>query len=334
MNKNSLLSPNKFEEDKKISVRPTRLQDFVGQEEIKSNLKVFIDASVKRGESLEHILLHGPPGLGKTTLANIISQELDVKFKATAGPLLKKPGDLAAILTSLEKKDVLFIDEIHRLNSRIEEILYPAMEDYYLDLIIGEGPSARMVRIDLPQFTLIGATTRLGLISNPLRDRFGIPVRLKFYKPEELMLLMQKAAVIIGFNISSEGVAEIAYRSRGTPRIALRLLRRIRDFAEIEDLAFVYKDFVDNALDRLEIDKVGLDMSDYCYIRFIFDNYYEKPVGIETIASALSDNKGNIEETIEPYLIQIGFVQKTARGRVLTTKAIEYVKLISFKKEQ
>ncbi len=327
MTKNNLISPDQLEEDRNFSVRPKKLEDFVGQYDNKNNLKIFIEASLKRNESLDHILLYGPPGLGKTTLANIISEELGVNFKATAGPLLNKPGDLAAILTNLQKGDVLFIDEIHRLSSSIEEILYPALEDYYLDLIIGEGPSARTVRIDLPTFTLVGATTRLGLISNPLRDRFGIPLRLEFYKTEELMLLIQRAAKIKKIAISREGSMEIAKRSRGTPRIALRLLRRIRDFAEIENSEEVCKDFADQVLTKLDVDSKGLDKTDYAYIKFIFHNYYESPVGIDTIAAALSENKNTIEEIVEPYLIQIGFIQKTARGRVLTKNAINYFTL-------
>lgn len=323
MKKSNLLSPATEEGDNKISVRPQRLNDFVGQQDLKSNLKVFIDAATKRCESLDHVLLHGPPGLGKTTLAHIVSHEMGVNFKATAGPLLKKPGDLAAILTSLGKNDVLFIDEIHRLNHNIEEILYPALEDYYLDLIIGEGPSARTLRIDLPHFTLIGATTRLGLISNPLRDRFGIPIKLEFYTTLELIDLLQRAASVTNINITRDGSHEIAARSRGTPRIALRLLRRVRDFAEIESLFSIEKSFVDSVLSKLEIDGIGLDKADYSYIRFIADNYYDSPVGIDTIAAALSESRGTIEETIEPYLIQIGFVHKTAKGRVLTQKALK-----------
>ncbi|MBQ4875127.1 MAG: Holliday junction branch migration DNA helicase RuvB [Rickettsiaceae bacterium H1] len=330
MKRDSLISPQVIEEDKRISVRPKKLADFVGQKDIKNNLEIFIKAALSRNESLDHILLHGPPGLGKTTLASIVANEMEVNFKATAGPLLKKPGDLAAILTSLEKKDVLFIDEIHHLNNNIEEILYPALEDYYLDLIVGEGPSARTVRIDLPKFTLIGATTRLGLISNPLRDRFGIPIKLEFYKPKELILLVQRAAEIIGIKISKDGACEIANRSRGTPRISLRLLRRVRDFTEIEQqLKFIDKEFVDYALAKMEIDKIGLDKSDYHYMKYIFDNYYNKPVGIGTIAAALSENKNTIEEIIEPYLLQIGLIQKTAKGRILTDKGIQYSLQIS-----
>ena len=324
MKKNNLVLADRLEEDKQFSVRPKKLEDFVGQDDNKDNLKVFIDAALKRNESLDHILLYGPPGLGKTTLANIIAGELGVNFKATAGPLLNKPGDLAAILTNLQKGDVLFIDEIHRLSGSIEEILYPALEDYYLDLIIGEGPAARTVRIDLPTFTLVGATTRLGLISNPLRDRFGIPLRLEFYKTEELMMLVQRAARIKNIMINDGGSREIACRSRGTPRIALRLLRRIRDFAEIDNIEEISQDFADKTLARLDIDSKGLNKADYAYMNFIFDNYYDNPVGIDTIAAALSENKNTIEEVTEPYLIQLGFIQKTARGRMLTPNAISY----------
>lgn len=322
---NTLVSADKLDEDKQFSVRPKKMDDFIGQKDTKDNLKIFINAALKRKESLDHILLYGPPGLGKTTLAGIIAEELGVNFKSTSGPLLNKPGDLAAILTNLEKHDVLFIDEIHRLSSNIEEILYPALEDYYLDLIIGEGPAARTVKIDLPYFTLVGATTRLGLISNPLRDRFGIPIRFEFYQQEELALLLKRAAYITNIKISANGAREIARRSRGTPRIALRLLRRIRDFAEIKNIDEIDEHLAHDTLTKLEIDKMGLDKADHSYMRFIMNHYHDNPVGIDTIAAALSENKNTIEEITEPYLIQLGFIQKTSRGRILTAQALKYL---------
>ncbi len=322
-----LLSGTILETDVDFSLRPHLLNEFVGQEHIKSNLSIFIKAAQNRNEPLDHTLFYGPPGLGKTSLAHIIAKEMGVNFKATSGPTLSKAADLAAILTNLQENDVLFIDEIHRLNTNIEEILYPAMEDFFLDIIIGEGPAARSVRIDLPRFTLIGATTRLGLISNPLRDRFGIPLRLNFYKVEELVKVINRAANLLNTKITKDGAQEIAQRSRGTPRIALRLLKRIRDFASVENRPEIDAALADSALTRLEVDKAGLDSNDYRYLKFIVDNYNGGPVGVETIASALSEQRDAIEETIEPYLIQIGLLQRTPRGRVITNGAFVHLGL-------
>ncbi len=322
-----LLSGTTLETDVDFSLRPHLLNEFVGQEHIKSNLSIFIKAAQNRKEPLDHTLFYGPPGLGKTSLAHIIAKEMGVNFKATSGPTLSKAADLAAILTNLQENDVLFIDEIHRLNTNIEEILYPAMEDFFLDIIIGEGPAARSVRIDLPRFTLIGATTRLGLISNPLRDRFGIPLRLNFYKVEELVKVINRAANLLNTKITKDGAQEIAQRSRGTPRIALRLLKRIRDFASVENRPEIDAALADSALTRLEVDKAGLDSNDYRYLKFIVDNYNGGPVGVETIASALSEQRDAIEETIEPYLIQIGLLQRTPRGRVITNGAFVHLGL-------
>lgn len=322
-----LLDGNELETDIDFSLRPNYLLDFVGQEHIKSNLNVFIQAASNRNESLDHTLFYGPPGLGKTSLAHIVAKEMGVNFKATSGPTLSKAADLAAILTNLQENDVLFIDEIHRLNTNIEEVLYPAMEDFYLDIIIGEGPAARSVRIDIPKFTLIGATTRLGLLSNPLRDRFGIPLRLNFYNTEELVKVLNRAAELLNTQISQKGAEEIAKRSRGTPRIALRLLKRVRDFASVENKNEIDEKIADSALNRLEVDKAGLDSNDYRYLKFISDNYNGGPVGVETIAAALSEQRDAIEEAIEPYLIQIGLLQRTPRGRVITDNAFSHLGL-------
>lgn len=324
-----LLDSNELETDTDFSLRPNYLLDFVGQEHIKSNLNVFIQAANNRNESLDHTLFYGPPGLGKTSLAHIVAKEMGVNFKATSGPTLSKAADLAAILTNLQENDVLFIDEIHRLNTNIEEVLYPAMEDFYLDIIIGEGPAARSVRIDIPKFTLIGATTRLGLLSNPLRDRFGIPLRLNFYNTEELVKVLNRAAELLNTQISQKGAEEIAKRSRGTPRIALRLLKRVRDFASVENKNEIDEKIADSALNRLEVDKAGLDSNDYRYLKFISDNYNGGPVGVETIAAALSEQRDAIEEAIEPYLIQIGLLQRTPRGRVITDNAFSHLGLPS-----
>ena len=321
----TILSKNSLETDTDFSLRPNLLHEFVGQKQIKDNLSIFIQAAQNRSEALDHTLFYGPPGLGKTSLATIIAKEMGVNFKATSGPTLSKAADLAAILTNLQANDVLFIDEIHRLNTNIEEILYPAMEDFCLDIIIGEGPVARSVRIDLPRFTLIGATTRLGLISNPLRDRFGIPLRLTFYNTEELIQVINRAAVILNTQITPSGATEIAQRSRGIPRIALRLLKRVRDFASVDNKVQIDKEIANTALNRLEVDKMGLDSNDYRYLMFISTNYNGGPVGIETIAAALSEQKDAIEEAIEPYLIQMGLLQRTPRGRVITNKAFTHL---------
>lgn len=307
------------------SIRPQMLADFTGQPQAVENLDVFIRAAKKREEALDHVLLYGPPGLGKTTLAHIISREMGVNCRATSGPLLTKAGDLAAILTNLSAGDVLFIDEIHRLNSAVEEVLYPAMEDYKLDLIIGEGPSARTVRIDLPKFTLVGATTRLGLLTNPLRDRFGIPLKLNFYDVAELKRVITRAAGVLNVTLAADAADEIAKRSRGTPRIAVRLLRRVRDFAHAAGEDAVTAKQADATLRRLEVDSQGLDASDHRYLKFIAEHYQGGPVGVETIAAALSEQRDAIEETIEPYLLQLGFIQRTPRGRVLTLTCYQHL---------
>lgn len=322
-----ILNGNQLESDQEFSLRPSYLNDFIGQEQIKDNLFIFISAAKKRQEPLDHTLFYGPPGLGKTSLAQIVAKEMGVNFKATSGPTLSKAADLAAILTNLQPNDVLFIDEIHRLNTAIEEVLYPAMEDFFLDIIIGEGPAARSVRIDLPKFTLVGATTRLGLLSNPLRDRFGIPLRLSFYNTAELKLVLVRAAKLLNCELLDDGAAEIAKRSRGTPRIALRLLKRVRDFALIANHNNIDSKVADRALNRLEVDKTGLDSNDYRYLRFIIDNYNGGPVGVDTIAAGLSEQRDAIEEAIEPYLIQIGFLQRTTRGRIVTDLVFEYLGL-------
>jgi Holliday junction DNA helicase RuvB len=307
------------------SLRPQRLTEFIGQEQARSNLSVFIQAALARNEALDHVLFVGPPGLGKTTLAQILARELGVNFRATSGPVIAKAGDLAALLTNLEERDVLFIDEIHRLNPAVEEILYPAMEDFQLDLIIGEGPAARSVKIDLARFTLIGATTRAGLLTNPLRDRFGIPVRLNFYSETELEEIVNRGARVLGIAVTREGANEIARRARGTPRIAGRLLRRVRDFAVVDGAAAVDRAAADRALVELEVDAAGLDAMDRRYLVTVAQNYGGGPVGIETIAAALSEPRDAIEEIIEPFLIQKGFVQRTPRGRLLTAHAFRHL---------
>jgi len=299
------------------ALRPTRLAEFIGQAQVKANLAVFVEAARVRGEPLDHVLLHGPPGLGKTTLAQIVARELGVGFRATSGPVLQRSGDLAAILTNLAPRDVLFIDEIHRLQPAIEEVLYPAMEDFRLDLVIGEGPSARSVRIDLPPFTLVGATTRSGLISTPLRDRFGIPLRLSFYTPEELLAIVRRGAALLDIELTEDGAEEIARRSRGTPRIAGRLLRRVRDFTTVAGTARVDRAAADAALTRLEVDARGLDAMDRRYLRLIAERHGGGPVGVETLAAALAEARDSLEDVVEPYLIQEGFVLRTPRGRVL-----------------
>jgi len=299
------------------SLRPLTLAEFVGQGQIRANLRVFIDAAKARGEALDHVLFNGPPGLGKTTLAQIVARELGVGFRTCLGPMIARAGDLAAILTNLQPRDVLFIDEIHRLNPAVEEILYPAMEDFQLDLIIGEGPAARSVRIDLPPFTLIGATTRSGLISTPLRERFGIPMRLSFYEPAELEQIVTRGARILAFDLTPDGAAEIARRSRGTPRVAGRLLRRVRDFAHAAKLKKVDAKAADAALNRLEVDGRGLDAMDRRYLRCIVDSYGGGPVGVEALAAALAEQRDVIEDVIEPYLIQQGLVLRTPRGRLV-----------------
>jgi Holliday junction DNA helicase RuvB len=312
-----LIAPVRKPEDIDAALRPKHLDEFVGQRAARENLRVFIAAAKARGDALDHVLLFGPPGLGKTTLAQIVAREMGVGFRATSGPVIAKSGDLAALLTNLEDGDVLFIDEIHRLAPAVEEVLYPAMEDRALDLMIGEGPSARSVRIDLPRFTLVGATTRQGLLTTPLRDRFGIPIRLQFYSVDELEQVVRRAAGLLDLGIAEDGAREIAKRARGTPRIAGRLLRRVRDFANVAGEAVVHADVADKALNRLEVDALGLDAMDRRYLRMIADIYKGGPVGVETLAAGLSEPRDTIEEVIEPFLIQLGLIARTARGRCL-----------------
>lgn len=322
-----LLNPERREDDLDRSLRPLVLDDFVGQASSRANLKIFIEAAKTRQEALDHVLFVGPPGLGKTTLAQIVARELGVNFRSTSGPVIAKAGDLAAQLTNLEERDVLFIDEIHRLNPAVEEILYPAMEDFQLDLIIGEGPAARSVKIDLSKFTLVGATTRAGLLTTPLRDRFGIPMRLNFYTVEELELIVKRGARVLGAPLSDEGANEIARRARGTPRIAGRLLRRVRDFAIVDGDASITREVADRALRALDVDVIGLDQMDRRYLETIAVSFGGGPVGVETIAAALSEPRDAIEEIIEPFLIQRGFLQRTPRGRVLTPHAFRHLGL-------
>lgn len=327
MTTNPHLTPERKAEDLDAALRPKSLTEFIGQQAARENLRVFIEAARSRGEAMDHVLFFGPPGLGKTTLAQIVAKEMGVGFRSTSGPVIAKSGDLAALLTNLEEGDVLFIDEIHRLNPVVEEVLYPAMEDRALDIMIGEGPSARSVRIDLPAFTLVGATTRQGLLTTPLRDRFGIPVRLNFYTHEELQLVVARAARLLGLDIAPDGAAEVAKRSRGTPRVAGRLLRRVRDFANVAGDSIVTAKSADAALSRLEIDKLGLDAMDRRYLMMIADIYKGGPVGVETLAAGLSEPRDTIEEVIEPYLIQLGLVARTARGRLLNDRGWKHLGL-------
>ena len=307
------------------ALRPKLLSDFVGQNEVRSNLSVFIEAANNRQNAMDHTLFFGPPGLGKTTLAQIVSRELGVNFKMTSGPILAKAGDLAALLTNLDERDVLFIDEIHRLNPKVEEVLYPAMEDFGLDLMVGEGPSARSVRIELQPFTLVGATTRLGLLTNPLRDRFGIPIRLEFYKNEDLVNIISRASQLLNARIDQAGAEEIAKRSRGTPRVAGRLLRRVIDFAQVEGDGRVTLEIAKSSLSKLGVDSLGLEGSDRRYLLQIAENHEGGPVGVETICAALSESRDAIEDVIEPYLLQAGLVQRTPRGRVLSKRAWDHL---------
>lgn len=324
---NPHLTPLRKPEDIDAALRPKSLDEFIGQEAARSNLRVFVEAAKSRGDALDHVLFFGPPGLGKTTLAQIIAKEMGVGFRATSGPVIAKSGDLAALLTNLEDSDVLFIDEIHRLNPAVEEILYPAMEDRALDIMIGEGPSARSVRIDLPKFTLVGATTRQGLLTTPLRDRFGIPVRLNFYSHAELEQVITRAARLLNLAIASDGAHEIAKRSRGTPRIAGRLLRRVRDFAGVAGEAAVTAKVADAALNRLEVDGLGLDAMDRRYLMMIADIYRGGPVGVEALAAGLSEPRDTIEDVIEPYLLQLGLIGRTARGRLLNPQGWKHLGL-------
>jgi len=306
-----------------LALRPTSLDEYVGQDRVKDNLRVFIRAAKERGEALDHVLFSGPPGLGKTTLAHIIAREMDVGIKSTSGPVIERAGDLAAILTNLEDGDVLFVDEIHRMNRVIEEILYPAMEDYKLDIIIGQGPSARTIKLDLPPFTLVGATTRTGLLTSPMRDRFGVLMRLEFYSPEDLLKIVMRSARLLGIEADEKGAMEIARRSRGTPRVANRLLRRVRDFAQLEG-GKIGKDVADMALDRLEVDHMGLDSMDKKLLLAIIDKFGGGPVGVDTLAAAVAEERDTIEDVYEPYLIQEGLIERTPRGRVATPAAYEH----------
>jgi Holliday junction DNA helicase RuvB len=327
MSERMLAAAKRDDDQAEVSLRPQSLSEFIGQAKVCSNLKVFIEAARGRREALDHVLFAGPPGLGKTTLAQIVARELGVNFRATSGPVIARAGDLAALLTNLEDRDVLFIDEIHRLNPAVEEILYPAMEDFQLDLIIGEGPAARSVRIDLARFTLIGATTRTGLLTTPLRERFGIPIRLDFYDVPELEEIVRRGARLLGLPLTAEGAHEIARRARGTPRVAGRLLRRVRDFASVAGASAVDAKIADGALAQLEVDGRGLDSLDHRYLRCIAENYGGGPVGIETLAAALSEPRDALEEIIEPYLLQQGFIARTPRGRLLTGQAFAHLGL-------
>ncbi len=316
-----------FDSDIETSLRPKVLSDYIGQEKAKENLEIYIKAARERGESLDHVLLYGPPGLGKTTLAGIIANEMNVNFRVTSGPAIEKQGDLAALLTNLNEGDVLFIDEIHRLNRSVEEVLYPAMEDNALDIIIGKGPSARSIRLDLPKFTLVGATTRAGQLSAPLRDRFGVILRLELYTPEELSQIVTRSAGILGIDIEKYGALEIASRSRGTPRIANRLLKRARDFAQVVGNGIIDEESADMALSKMEIDHIGLDSIDRLLLTTMIKNYGGGPVGLETIAAAIGEEAITIEDVYEPYLMQIGFLGRTPRGRVATAAAYEHLQI-------
>ena len=328
--KDRLISADSSDLESKFdrALRPKKLKDYIGQSSVKEQMEIFIQASLGRKDALDHTLIFGPPGLGKTTLANVICNELGVNLHSTSGPVLEKPGDLAAILTNLEKNDVLFIDEIHRLNSVVEEILYPAMEDFHLDIMVGEGVSARSIKLDLPPFTLIGATTRAGSLTSPLRDRFGIIQRLEFYNSDELGLITNRASSLLGVNIDKLGAAEIAKRSRGTPRIANRLLRRVRDYSDVKYKGKITADVAEEALDILKIDPIGFDQMDRKLLLTIINKFNGGPVGVENLATAISEEKGTIEDVLEPFLIQQGFLQRTSRGRIATQKAYDYFDIV------
>lgn len=320
------------EEDQKIenSLRPQLLKDYIGQEKAKDTLKVYIEAAKNRGESLDHVLFYGPPGLGKTTLAGIIAREMGVNLKVTSGPAIEKPGEMAAILNNLQEGDVLFVDEIHRLNRQVEEVLYPAMEDYAIDIVIGKGASARSIRLELPHFTLVGATTRAGMLTAPLRDRFGVIHRLEFYSPEELQTIVQRSSQVLGVEIDEKGAIEIARRSRGTPRLANRLLKRVRDFAQVRYDGRITKEVADATLNQLDVDRCGLDAMDRALLRMVMENFSGGPVGLETLAAALGEDVGTLEDVCEPYLIQNHFLIRTPRGRVATERAYQHLGLMPF----
>jgi holliday junction DNA helicase RuvB len=332
-NDDRLIEGSRKPEDADAALRPKRLDDFVGQPGAKDNLRIFVEAAKTRGEALDHVLFHGPPGLGKTTLAQIVANELGVNFRSTSGPVITKPGDLAALLTNLEAGDVLFIDEIHRLTPVVEEVLYPAMEDYALDLMIGEGPSARSVKIDLPRFTLIGATTRSGLLAKPLLDRFGIPLRLNFYSHEDLCAIVRRGADKLNVEMHADGAMEIARRARGTPRVAGRLLRRVRDVATVEGAGAIDERVADKALARLEIDGLGLDPLDRRYLRLMAEHFAGGPVGVETLAASLAEARDAVEDVVEPFLLQCGLIQRTPRGRVLSVSAWKHLGMVAPKGE-